>query len=95
MFCVFLVIWLFKQVLFNFVAKTFMDNPKSSQVIPVKSKAKHRNSGDYVVNSFVSAKALCDSYKIENNPDYVEVLEIMRKKRKFIIKVKGFPKTAS
>lgn len=43
------------------------------------------------VASFVSTKSLTNSYKIESNPDYVEVLEIMRKKRKFIIKVKGFP----
>jgi len=37
----------------------------------------------------LSTKALCDSYKIENNPDYVEVLEIMKKKRKFLVKVRN------
>ena len=46
---------------------------------------------DTNVASFVSTKSLTNSYKIESNPDYVEVLEIMRKKRKFIIKLKGFP----
>lgn len=35
-----------------------------------------------------SAKNLCDSYKIENNPDYAEILSIMHKKRKFVVRVK-------
>ena len=36
-----------------------------------------------------SQKSLCDSYKIENNPDYVEVLDIMKKKKKFVVRVKN------
>ena len=47
------------------------------------------SSGTGFNNTFVSCKSLCDSYKIEHNPDYVEVLEIMKRKRKFIVKVKN------
>jgi hypothetical protein len=39
-----------------------------------------------------SSKSICDSYKIENNPDYTEILSIMNKKRKFIVKVKDTSK---
>lgn len=44
------------------------------------------NSSDDFYNK--SSKNICDSYKIENNPDYTEVLSIMHKKRKFVVRVK-------
>jgi hypothetical protein len=44
------------------------------------------NSSDNFYNK--SSKNICDSYRIENNPDYTEVLSIMHKKRKFVVRVK-------
>ena len=34
-FVLFLVIWIFKQILFNLVVKTFMSSAKSSKTIPM------------------------------------------------------------
>ena len=50
-----------------------MENPKSCKEITAKEKPTGMTDTNFV-NSFVSTKSLTDSYKIENNPDYVEVL---------------------
>ena len=72
-FVLFLIIWVFKQVFYNCIAKNFMDNPKSCKEIEAKEKPQGMTDTNFI-NSFVSTKSLTDSYKIENNPDYVEVL---------------------
>jgi hypothetical protein len=64
-----------------------MQNPKSTTIIPEQMHSANEGEADKKFLS-VSNRGLCDSYKIENNPDYNFVLPIMHKKRKFIIKVK-------
>ena len=91
----FLVTWIFKKILFDCIAKRFMDDPKSHKIIPTKISGKASTGDSFGHSNFVSSKSLTESYKIENNPDYSEILEIMQKKRKFIVQVKGFPKIDS
>jgi CRISPR/Cas system-associated protein Csx1 len=59
-----------------------MKDSNDINVVQIRSKG----SGEDIFN--VSTKNFCDSYKIENNPDYAEVLSIMHKKRKFVVRVK-------
>jgi hypothetical protein len=73
-FVVFLVTWIFKKILFDCIAKRFMSDPKSHKIIPTKVSGKGSTTDKFDHSNFVSSKSLCDSYKIENNPDYSEVL---------------------
>lgn len=89
-FIAFLLVWFFKQLLYNFIVKTFLKSTEDSKVLPVNVENKGEE-GTGTGGNFVSSKSLTDSYKIENNPDYEEVLEIMKRKRKFIVKVRNVP----
>jgi hypothetical protein len=86
-FGVFLIIWIFKTVIYNFLIKSCFADDEKTTIVAVKMEASEM-TGDFMQTTF-SQKSLCDSYKIENNPDYVEVLEIMKKKKKFVVKVKN------
>jgi hypothetical protein len=70
-FCLFLLVWIFKQILFNFFVKVFVARGESSKIIPVRYDNKIEGGSGTGFTTFMSSKSLCDSYKIENNPDYV------------------------
>ena len=57
----------------------------SKDVVQIKALG---TSSDGIFNK--SLKNINSSYKIENNPDYTEVLSIMHKKRKFLVRVEMF-----
>lgn len=65
-----------------------MKDSKDISVVQIRSCG---SGSDELFNR--STKDICNSYKIENNPDYTEVLSIMHKKRKFVVRVKDMEST--
>lgn len=82
-----LLMFVFKVFIYNVIAKRV-----SSDEEPGVEMAKVENIADKTdEKSFINKTtfSICDSYRMENNPDYTEILAIMQKKRKFVVKVKG------
>ncbi len=73
-------VFLFKMVVYNLVVRNLVDTSKETELVQVESL------GEEWVNR--STKDMCTSYKIENNPDYTEIMSIMNKKRRFVVRVK-------
>lgn len=58
-----LTLFAFKIIVYNIIARNFMKDSKEVDVIQVRS-----TGDDDAFNK--SSNNICDSYKIENNPDY-------------------------
>ena len=71
-FALILIIWVFKTGLCNFLKKLLYgddDEEEKHTIIPVRIRGSEMK-GEFMQPT-VSSKSLCDSYKMENNPDYV------------------------
>ena len=62
-FLVVLAVFMFKVIVFNLVVSQFVETPKDTEVIQIRSLGE-----DEFLNR--SSKDICNSYKIENNPNY-------------------------
>jgi hypothetical protein len=78
-FAAILLVFFFKLLIYNLIVSNFFTKSKDDDIIRVKSLG-----NDELFNS----NTFCDSYKLENNPDYAEILSIMKQKRKFVVRVK-------
>ena len=81
-----LLLFIFKMMIYNCIAK----RSTTEEDVPIdfgKVETVNEKTGpELFINR--SAKSICDSYRLENNPDYTEIIAIMHKKRKFVVKVK-------